>query len=70
MSGYFSTTGPGSSGNTARNRSKVTTLNACGIQGLVEATLIAAVITVPEDRIQIKSEGDACNVHFKDFQRS
>src|SRR5262249_55110247 len=42
-------------------------LNGYGIQGLVEATLIASGLTVPEGRIQFDSEADACNVHFKDL---
>ena len=42
-------------------------LNGYGIQGLVEATLIAEGITMSDGRIHFNSEADGCNVHFKDL---
>ena len=42
-------------------------LNGYGIQGLVEAALIAANIQVPPDRIKFDSEADTCNIYFKDL---
>ncbi len=42
-------------------------LNGYGVQGLVQAALIAANLQVPEDRIELGSEADACNIYFKDL---
>ena len=42
-------------------------LNGYGVQGLVQAVMIAAAIQVLEDRIHFNSEGDTCCIHFKDL---
>ena len=42
-------------------------LNGYGVQGLVQAAMIADAIHVPEDRVHFNSEGDTCYIHFRDL---
>lgn len=42
-------------------------LNGYGVEGIVRAAMVDADIDVDDDRIHCNSEGDACNLHFKEL---
>ena len=42
-------------------------LNGYGIQGSVQAALFAANLEMRPDEVHFDSEGDTCNIHFKNL---